>query len=373
MIRMSTVVRTGGRANMKDYFDVLEIFEKKRMTQEQADAYWRKLLSNSDLEQDELGLNSDFPKRIEWRETGVKEWFDEVSQHQLSARRSSEAKCGSDTAMQELAGQLGNLNCDFSHKRYAGILKDVQGIPRSMHALEDKPGPTPLKRQRASLSSGQPLAECERPGMASIATGRLLAYEEADAVLRQTAKTMATQIKAARCAAQPYDDDEVLKNDFSEYLRIVQERIALAEIAVEGVIVDIENPSSITLCGQDPDAENDVKSRLATALAGLSFAPFEQMEAVFVMICVGGVHSHGFCGVARAYRVVHDIWHALRSGKVILCCRMTQLVLGIGAYAARLCDAWLPELDAKLLTHANLRLHLHLLMRRPCCHCGRCR
>jgi len=239
MIRMSTVVRTGGRANIRvirDYLDVPEIFEMRCTTQAQAGAYWRKLLSNTDLEQDDLGLNPGSPKHLEWRETGMKEWFDEVSQHQQTARRSTEAKCGSDAAMQEVAGQLGNLTSDFSHKRYEGDLKDVDGIPRSMHALEDKSSPT-------SLSSGSPLAEGERAvlPMASIATGSLLARDEADEAFRQAAKTIATQIEASRCAAQPYDD-EALKNDFREYLNTVHVRIALAEIATEGVIQDIAKP-----------------------------------------------------------------------------------------------------------------------------------
>ena len=43
VISKKTVLQRGGESIKKDYFDVLEIFAKKRMTQADADQYWRKL------------------------------------------------------------------------------------------------------------------------------------------------------------------------------------------------------------------------------------------------------------------------------------------------------------------------------------------
>jgi hypothetical protein len=43
IISKRTVLQRGGESVKKDYFDVLEIFAKKRMTQADADVYWRKL------------------------------------------------------------------------------------------------------------------------------------------------------------------------------------------------------------------------------------------------------------------------------------------------------------------------------------------
>ena len=42
------------------------------MTQDQADTYWRKLINDPDLYQDEEGFNSDFPTKVDLVETKCK-------------------------------------------------------------------------------------------------------------------------------------------------------------------------------------------------------------------------------------------------------------------------------------------------------------
>ena len=55
---------------MRDYLDSVAFFKwKKGMTEEQGDAYWRKLLADENLPKDELGLDPEFTTRIEIKET----------------------------------------------------------------------------------------------------------------------------------------------------------------------------------------------------------------------------------------------------------------------------------------------------------------
>ena len=50
---------------MRDYLDAVAFFKwKKGMTEEQADAYWRKLLADENISKDELGPDPEFPTRI---------------------------------------------------------------------------------------------------------------------------------------------------------------------------------------------------------------------------------------------------------------------------------------------------------------------
>ncbi len=52
IVSKSTVAKAGRRAVKKDYLDVLKIFEEKRMTQGDADKYWRQLMDDPSLDKD---------------------------------------------------------------------------------------------------------------------------------------------------------------------------------------------------------------------------------------------------------------------------------------------------------------------------------
>merc|ERR1712183_312260 len=98
----------GGKSDMKDYFDVVDIFLQKRMTQGDADEYWKELKNNPALEWDKKGLNPKFPERVEWREEGFKEWFIEHAEEEVAERSSAKMKAAfSDEAFASLVAEQG--------------------------------------------------------------------------------------------------------------------------------------------------------------------------------------------------------------------------------------------------------------------------
>ena len=65
-----SVARREEKYVMRDYFDAVAFFKwKKGMTEEQGDAYWRKLLADENLCKDSNGPDPEFPTRIEIKET----------------------------------------------------------------------------------------------------------------------------------------------------------------------------------------------------------------------------------------------------------------------------------------------------------------
>lgn len=126
-------MQSGGEVLMTDYFDVLDIFQKKRMTRSDAETDWRKLLSDPNLGKGEKGLNPDFRTRVERREDGIKRWFEEVGPCQQAVRATADIKSAADDeAFENLAGQMDDTS-DFGHERFRA-LANTSGLPReSLH------------------------------------------------------------------------------------------------------------------------------------------------------------------------------------------------------------------------------------------------
>ena len=138
IIRKATVVRHGGKSHMVDYFDVVDIFKNKRMDETAAYAYFRKLCNDPALETDELGLNPHFPKRVEWRETGLKSWYDEVSHEQQTFRSSRDMKAAaSDEAFYRMSDSMPDSNSSFDHPRFSKLM-NAAGLSNSRHSNPDR-------------------------------------------------------------------------------------------------------------------------------------------------------------------------------------------------------------------------------------------
>ena len=137
------VARKGGRSHMVDYFDIVEMFEK-RMTSEDADKYWRRLLNDKSLDQDEEGMNPDYPTHVEFVQDKVRQRFDEYFRENQTRRRCQEIKSGSDEVFNALAAQHRNLgNSEFGHARWTPMLGEC-GSKRKSAFNEEMPLPSPL-------------------------------------------------------------------------------------------------------------------------------------------------------------------------------------------------------------------------------------
>ena len=91
MLTHRQVARRGGKSRMVDWFDVLEMYTKRYMNQLQAEEKWKELVNDTDLDKDQLGLNPEFPTRVEWVDDKLKSWFDESARTHMTSRRTHQA------------------------------------------------------------------------------------------------------------------------------------------------------------------------------------------------------------------------------------------------------------------------------------------
>lgn len=248
IMRKRSVSRSGGASRMVDYFDVLEMFEKKRMSQGDADLYWRKLINNPILDTDEKGLNPEFPKRVEWVETGLKEWFKENAREQVTERHTKDMKAAAtDEAFENMANSMVDDD-GFEHLA-------VGGAKRSR---EEEANATPKKSAKldAAASSADGKVSPLGPPAASaaaVATGRLLAWEANQDQFKASVADLVASFKKGEKEAAVSDED---KEDFSDYLAIIGERMDLVKLIFGKSVPDLENPKLRTFAASgDMSAE----------------------------------------------------------------------------------------------------------------------
>ena len=235
---------------MVDYFDVLEMFEKKRMSQGDADLYWRKLINNPMLDTDEKGLNPEFPKRVEWVETGLKEWFKENAREQVTERQTKDMKAAAtDEAFENMANSMVDDD-GFEHLA-------VGGAKRSR---EEEANATPKKSAKldAAASSADGKVSPLGPPAASaaaVATGRLLAWEANQDQFKASVADLVASFKKGEKEAAVGDED---KEDFSDYLAIIGERMALVKLIFGKSVPDLENPKHIRTFAASDDMSAEV-------------------------------------------------------------------------------------------------------------------
>ena len=283
IIRKATVVRHGGKSHMVDYFDVVDIFKNKRMDETAAYAYFRKLCNDPALETDELGLNPHFPKRVEWRETGLKSWYDEVSHEQQTFRSSRDMKAAaSDEAFYRMSDSMPDSNSSFDHPRFSKLM-NAAGLSNNRHSNPDRQD-TPVKKERREalasperVKSGGGVAPSS--GQAGVATRRLLAHDEQMSSFQVAAKALALQLNSAKAEVKGLRDARK-DADFADYLSIIDERIEVGELVIEGVVcltrpavvlqVHEESSASDTAAQQDQKIQNKI--------GDLSCKPFDAVQ-----------------------------------------------------------------------------------------------
>ena len=276
VIASKTAVRRGGKSCMKDYFDVLDIFKNKRMSQDDADLFWRKLRNDPTLEQDNNGLNPKFNERVEWKEQGFKQWFDEMSRTNQTVRSTADIKsAASDTSSLGLAGAVEEGEHNFKGRVFEDFKYQI-GIGAA--PTQDSPdtgseAPTPKK---ARTAEEQPSGDAnESSSLARVATARLLAYDAASSSFKETAIKLAKQASLAKACHASVKEPE--KANFHEYLLIIDERLQLAYDVINGVFPDVEDLKTFKECTDQGEAAAIAK-KMAETLPRLTFKPFEQVN-----------------------------------------------------------------------------------------------
>jgi hypothetical protein len=255
-------------------------------------------VNDPSLEKDDKGLNPDFKTRVEWREDGIKRWFDEVGVETRTARSSADMKSGAtDEAFKGLVSTVQNSDVSLDHLQGlmtsagfpSGSGTPITGLAAAASSAKNPLcGASPAKRSRtsaagwtdvspASVRSG-PEATPTRTG--GVATGRLLAYEESNADLNRAACALAKAAHRARAAAAA-GQDEVSQAAFKDYLDIISERLGLAEFILDGAM-DSDPGSKFTVAFRPAsDAESlELAKKIGEKVGALSFRPFSTIDEV---------------------------------------------------------------------------------------------
>jgi hypothetical protein len=259
-------------------------------------------VNDPSLEKDDKGLNPDFKTRVEWREEGIKRWFDEVGVETRTARSSADMKSGAtDEAFKGLVSTMQNSDVSLDHLQGlmnstgfpSGSGTPITGLPAAASSSKDPLcGLSPAKRSRTSVAgwtdSTSPAsvragAEVTPTRTGGVATGRLLAYEESSANLNRAACALAKAAHRAR-AVVAAGQDEVSQAAFKDYLDIISERLGLAEFILDGAMgSDTGNKFKVTFQPASDAESPQLAEKIREKVDKLSFRPFDTIDEVLAV------------------------------------------------------------------------------------------